>query len=847
MKVNLNEGWEVLHKPLGWGVEKAGQVLQEKEGWLKTDLPCDVHLPLLRQGIIKDPVEALHSFDCEWTENKSWWFRRTFAAPSSLLQQERIELTMKSLDAAADVFLNGCFLGHHRSAHYPFTSEVKGKLRSSGNCLLVRITSGAEQISQAQVSPFAASVNKTFRRGDERRVFLRKAQYVFGWDWGPRVVTCGIVGDVELRGYSGIAVRGCHVQTTSIGEGAATLRLQVEVENLHVYRTKEASVEVRLLFQGQPAAALRREVLLRSGRNYVDFEPVLEKPRLWWPNGLGEQNLHQVQVTVVSEGEKDSLEPFRVAVRTVGLNLDRIGEEDRLFALEINGRKVFCKGANWIPADSIYARVTEEKYDSLLRQAREANFTMLRVWGGGIYEPEVFYDKCDEYGLLIWQDFMFACALYPDDQDWFRREVEQEIDYQTRRLRNHACLALWSGSNENQWGFQSWWVETMDFPGGAYIYNQLAPALVQKNCPNIPYWNGSPYGGAEPNSNEVGDRHHWLDCTMNPEMEKRITPEEYDKVSSKFVSEYGYIGPCLKSSILKYHDGLPVERSSEVWSWHNNTFEKETVLAGIAKHYRDSRELSLDDYLLYAGLCQGLVYGYSLEAIRAKEQCWGALFWMYSDCWGEVGWTIVDYYGKRKPSFYYVKRAFSSVKLILRADGRRVRAIGINESSSGLKLPVEYGYTGFDGSHRAVRETELDLPAASRGVALEFQKAGEDERHGLFFVRPLMPSAEVSPALLRSGPYRELKVPVARLELSGFRLQKGKATFTVSSDVFAHAVHFAGAEELAFSDSYFDLLPGESRTIHLEEVPDSFSPNQLRPRCLATVDSSPAPPTAASI
>lgn len=838
MRVVLNEGWEVLHKPLGWGVQKAEQVLAEKEGWLKTDLPCDVHMPLIRQGIIKDPVEALHSFDCEWTEARSWWFRRSFVAPAGLLRQERVELSMESLDASADVFLNGLLLGHHDSAHYPFVAEVKGRLKSSGNCLLVRVTSGAERFSQEQASPFAASVGRTYRRGDERRVFLRKPQYVFGWDWGPRVVTCGIVGKVELRGYSGVALRGCHAQTTSITGEAATLHLQVEVDNLHVYRTKEAIVEIRLLFQDRPPASLRREALLRSGANYADFELKLESPRLWWPNGLGEQNLYEVRVAVEAEGERDSLEPFRLAVRTLQLNLDRIGKADRLFALEINGRKVFCKGANWIPADSIYARVTKEKYDSLLRQAREANFTMLRVWGGGIYESDLFYDKCDELGILVWQDFMFACALYPDDRDWFRREVEREIDYQTRRLRNHACLALWSGCNENQWGFHSWWVGTMDFPGGAYLYNQLAPELVRKNCANIPYWNGSPYGGEEPNSNEVGDRHHWLDCTMSAEMEKRITPEEYDKVGSKFVSEYGYIGPCLKSSILKYHAGLPVDRGSEVWSWHNNTFEKETVLAGIAKHFRDSRELCLDDYLLFAGLCQGLVYGYSLEAIRSKGQCWGALFWMYTDCWGEVGWTIVDYYGKRKPSFYYVKRAFAPVKLILRAEGGRIRVTGINETAGDLALPVEYGYTGFDGGNRDVRETALALPAASRGTVLEFQKEGQDERLGLFFVRPLDPSAGVSPALLRSGPFRELKVPPARLTLSGFRMQQGGATFIVSSDVFAHAVHFAGAEELAFSDNYFDLLPGESRTICLEEVPGLFSPEHLRPRCLAVVDGS---------
>jgi beta-mannosidase len=832
MRVNLNDGWEVLHKPLAWGVEKAERVLEESAGWLKADLPCDIHMPLIEQGIIRDPVDALYSFDCEWTEAESWWFRKTFAVDEALLEQEIVELTMNCLDAAADVFLNGQLVGHHRSVHYPFTAEIKNKLKRSGNCLLVRITSGAEEYSQAQISPFAASVSTTPRRGDARRVFLRKPQYVFGWDWGPRVVTCGLAGDVELRAYSGMAVRGCHAYTASIRDGNATLRLRLEVQNLHTYRTMEAVAEVRLLFRGRQVAALRREALLRSGLNYLDFELQLENAWLWWPNGLGEQNLYEARVALSGERGQDALEPFCIAIRTLGLNLDKINSSERLFALEINGRKVFCKGANWIPADSIYARVTEEKYDTLLRQAREANFNMLRVWGGGIYEPEVFYKKCDEYGILIWQDFMFACAVYPDNAAWFRQEVEREIDYQTRRLRNHPCLAVWSGNNENQWGFHSWWTKTMEFPGGAHIYNQLAPALVQKNCPNIPYWNGSPYGGADPNGNEVGDRHHWLDCTMNPEMEKRITPEEYDKVGAKFVSEYGYIGPCVKSSILKYHDGAPVDRASELWNWHNNTFEKETVLAGIAKHYRESKALSLDDYLLYAGLCQGLMYGYSLESIRSKEDCWGALFWMYSDCWGEVGWTIIDYYGKRKPSFYYVKRAFSPVRLIMRAAGERLRVVGINDTDGDRELRLEYRYTGFDGKNRKANETVLTLKGASRAIILEWEKTGEDERRGLYYVRPMNPSPEVLPAQFRSGPFRSLQLPAARLALSEFRLENGRVSFTVSSAAYAHAVHFEGSDDLCFSDNYFDLLPGESRTIQLEDPPRSFCPKDLRLRSI---------------
>lgn len=856
-KQNLNKSWNLTYKPLGWNIERVAEVkASPMVEWLTCDLPCDIHTPLIENGIIKEPVEALNSFDAEWTEEKSWWFRKEFDADSGLLDKEVVELRFESLDVEADIFLNGTRIGFQRSMHYPFVLDVKRYLRPSGNELLVRLTAGAERYNQEEVDPYKVSVSKTYRRGEERRVFLRKPQYVFGWDWGPRIATCGIVGDVSLAGYDSVAVRGCHVVTASIGcdgparsgssqgdstpgvsdaESSAQLDITVEVENLHVFRTKEAVVTVTITPPGNEGREITvdTETLLISGTNYIDCTVTVANARLWWPNGMGEQPLYTVEASCECEGTTDSLEPFAYGIRTLRLNLDKLGEGHRLFAFEINGVKTFCKGGNWIPTDSIYARVTDEKYDTLIQEAKEANFTMLRIWGGGIYEKEVFYKKCDEYGILVWHDFMYACAIYPDKEDWFREESRREIDYQTKRLRNYACMALWSGCNENNWGFYSWWIgeKEVEYPGGAYIYNQLAPRIVAQNSPNIPYWNGSPYGGDDPNGNEVGDRHHWHDCTMNEEMEKRITPEEYDKVASKFVSEYGYIGPCAKSTIEKYHGGEEIVRHSDLWNWHNNTFEKDTVEAGITKHYVDAEGLSLDEYLLYASLCQGLMYGYSLEAIRFKQECWGSIFWMYTDCWGEVGWTIVDYYLKRKPSYYSVMRTFAPVRFILREENGKVKVMGINDTPSPVELSLEYGYLSFDGKKRETEKTAVNLDCHSRTIVHTFQKADFDEKRGCYFVKPENTDS-VLPAALRSGVFRDLDfgwpgniakpVAVSNVERNGDDI-----SFTVSSDVYVHALHFPGYDDYRFSDNYFDLLPGESRTITLYMAPESISADKL--------------------
>ena len=295
---------------------------------------------------------------------------------------------------------------------------------------------------------------------------------------------------------------------------------------------------------------------------------------------------------------------------------------------------------------------------------------------------------------MIWHDFMFACAPYPDHLDGFRTEVMREADYQTKRLQRHASIVLWCGSNENIWGFRDWW--NGQTKAGAQIQNYILPDIVRRNCPEIPYWNSSPYGGDAPNSNEVGNHHHWGEAMMNPDMEKRITPEEYDKCSAKFVTEFGYVGACSKDTTISYLDEASFDLNSEVWQHHTNTFEKDTVVAGIRKHYTDPEKLKIDEYLRYSALCQGIMLGYALDSLRYRANCDGSLFWMFNDCWGEIGWTIVDYYLRRKPSWYFVRRAFAPIRLILRSDGNQINLVVSNDTQKTMSIPLEVGYISLD-------------------------------------------------------------------------------------------------------------------------------------------------------
>ncbi|NLG23793.1 MAG: beta-mannosidase [Clostridiales bacterium] len=820
----LNDGWRLHEAPLNWGPDRLASVLALKGDWMDANVPCDIHTPLEAAGKIKDVVLADYSFDAEWTEHRSWWFVKTFDGADLALCSDVVELSLESLDAYADVFLNGEWLGTHKSAHFPFVRGVKELVRGGENVLAVRLTTGMEQVSDQQLSElgYQAGADRSDRalgRHDHRRSFVRKAQYTVGWDWGPKALTCGIVKDVCIRTYDRVAVRGVYLTTTRAQEGGdATIAVSLEVEQLDVVATRDADIRVRLSMDGAVCAELAlSDVLLTSGINYIDEQLCLPGARLWWPSGYGEQPLYRVEVEVNCDGVCEVYPAFDFGVRTLKLDTSRtdLAADTRLFALIVNGVRIYCKGGDWIPSDSIYARVSAQKYATLISEAKAANFNMLRIWGGGCYEYDLFYRLCDRAGILLWHDFMFACSLYPDHLDWYRDLVDREIDFQTRRLRNHACIGLWSGNNEDHYIFGGHPDLRYEKQLGLKVANVYAKKHVRANCPGIPYWNSSPYGGPIANADNIGNVHHWGACMMNADMAKRIEPKEYDLVNARFVTEYGYPGPCPIETIRDYFDGKPIERGGAVWELHNNTFEKKTVNAGIEKHYLDgAADLSLDDYILYAGMVQSTMLGYSLEAMRFKDFMSGSLFWMYNDTWGEVGWTIVDYYLRRKISFYGVRRAFAPVKLTLREAGGRVKLQGANDSPSPVKVRAKVGYLPFDGSQAHWTEHTFTLAPRSREYLLEQALPEADYTRGAFVVLP--EDGALDPAVLRLHDVRALQFGGASVTVLSARADGDDLVVTLTADRYAHGVHIK--EGYRLSDNYFDLLPGQIKTVVVEKA-----------------------------
>jgi len=317
---------------------------------------------------------------------------------------------------------------------------------------------------------------------------------------------------------------------------------------------------------------------------------------------------------------------------------------------------------------------------------------------------------------------------------------------------------------------------------------------------------------------------------MNPEMEKRVTPEEYDKCDSLFVSEFGYVGAPVKETVLEYMDGAPLDRQGTVWQHHTNTFEKNTVDAGIRKHYTEPEGLSIDAYLMYSGLCQGLMYSYALDSMRYRANCHGSLFWMYEDCWGEIGWTIIDYYLRRKPAWYFVRRAYAPLRLILRPAGDAIRVVIANDTMESHPFELEYGYVGLDGRVRDLQRRSVEAVSLARTELVTLYRGDHDPAAGLWIARaPGVP--EIEPAILRAVDYRQLQTTDPGLSIVDVDAQEGGGMIRVRAERYAHAVHLllpAGAIPV---DDYFDLVPGEERAVRVRST-TGLDPAQIGVTCV---------------
>ena len=507
----------------------------------------------------------------------------------------------------------------------------------------------------------------------------------------------------------------------------------------------------------------------------------------------------------------------KVGVRTVEIDHSKLSDGTRNFFFRVNGVRVFCKGGNWVPTDSVYLRTPDSTYRTLVEEGKAAGFTMFRMWGGGTYEPDCFYEYCSECGILLMHDFMYACGFYPDTLNSFLFEAQREADYQTKRLAHYPCMAVWTGNNEISESITDWFPEPIapDRFYGEKIFNYIQPSAVHQNSPRIPYMPSSPYFGGKANQVDDGDVHAWTYLGRDPKTKFKFSYEleAFDRMPARFSSEYGFFGAQMESTVQRYHDGEEVVRGGEIWKHHGEFDRKRNGIDGaINRHLTDFSKLDMQGYLLYSGIMQGCLYSEMSEAMRQKPYGAGDLIWMYNDCWPETGWTVIDYYLTRKVSFYFLKRAFDTRKLIVRSrEGGAVVTV-INETPETVSAEIRYGYMKFTGEKACTGSKTLQVPAHS-WQQFDFDGEG-DLREGFFFASALESGFETADSL--RAYYRDVAFPKAQVKVDSVEKDGNDLMVTVSADAYVPVAYLKTSDDrVHYSDNYFKLYPGEKKTVRV--------------------------------
>ncbi|MHB9133818.1 MAG: glycoside hydrolase family 2 protein [Armatimonadota bacterium] len=824
--ITLNGEWMVLSTPLSeegeTGLQEVGATL---DGWMSAMVPGEIHLDLLRAGRMADPEISDNARSSRWPEEHAWWYRTTFQITADFIDQERQQLIADGLECNAQLYLNGQPIGLACNAFVEHTFDIRGAVQAGENELLVRLTAGTELIKDRDRlgewfdEPIYALRNLTQQR------YLRKPQYEYGWDWNDPLPNIGIWRGMRVEARSHAVIHEFRLDTV-MQDAQVFLTGQAILENLHPWTERPCVFEVIITPPAGEPILTRISCVLPMSRTALPLQIAIPDPQLWWPNGMGEQPLYQVTARVLhDEVESDRLQQT-IGLRTVEIDRTPLPDGSR-FCIRVNGQQVFCRGGNWAPSDMIPARVTPERYEALVGEAKNAHFTMFRLNGVGYYEDDAFFDACDRAGILLWQDFTFACMTYPDHDPAFRAAVRDEAEAVVRRLRHHPSLALWCGCNESIW-LNSGGKDPYTL-GGIRLFGQVLPDVCRQLDPLRPYWPCSPYGGDEPNSESSGNNHWWYPFFMNPNVNRRIRHEVVDECRARFVSEYGIIGPPHLDSVREYLKPEEQSRETPAWKIHTNTFEHGTVAEGIRYHYGDPDNLSLPDYLLYGQLYQALMHGGAMEALRFRKsdpdaECWGALIWSYNDCWGEMGWSVIDHYLRRKASYYWLRRACSPVKVIIRPREDRLVVRIVNDTLRSYDAELQHGWFRVDGTDRQLTTQPIAIPSNGMveiaRVAIQESLSPREWIYGAILTGDGFPADQ---AVWLMAPYRELALSASNLSITA-----RDNALEIVSPVFCHAIHIDDGGHEVLSDNYFDLLPGIPRII-TEKSPMSQSLQAVLP------------------
>lgn len=797
--------------------------------WGDAKVPGTIHQDLLNHNRIPNPFYGMNEEAVQWVENEDWMYRTSFVVTEEQLNRDAAVLELDGLDTYADVFLNGALILRSDNMFVGHKVPVKSVLRKGENRLLIRFRSAVkEALPQWETNGFDYPADND-HSSKRVSIYTRKAPYSYGWDWGIRLATCGIWRPVRLV-FSDVArIEDYYVRQASVSASKADVDNRLEITNV-TSQPVSALLKVAYHYSANDTKEVQKQIELRPGENTVSLPVMIDNPHLWMPNGWGEPSLYKFTASVSVDGVEVASQERQVGLRSIRVVMED-DEHGKSFYFEVNGYPMFAKGANFIPDDALLPNVTTERYKRIFEDVKAANMNMLRVWGGGIYEDDKFYDEADRNGILIWQDFLFACTTYPHDPLFLKR-VEAEAEYNIKRLRGHASLAMWCGNNEIYEGVRYWgWknkytAEAFAEMNRGYdvLFRQLLPDMVKRFDSDRFYMHGSPYEAnwGRPESWKIADSHNWGTWYG------RKPFESFDSEIPRFMSEYGFQAFPEMKTIHTFAEEKDFELESPVMNAHQKaTIGNALIKQTMSLYYKVPAKF---EDLVYVGLVlQGQGMRHGIEAHRRnRPYCMGSLFWQLNDSWPVVSWSSIDYYGNWKAMQYQSQRAFAPVLINAIKEGDDLCVYLISDElqdRDDVRLTVEL--MDFDGkshgkwTHSGKFSANTSMLFLKKRVD-EFLSKQDAATSFLRFTLKAKNGAALADEVFYFAYPKDQKLPEARIETSVKR--RGEAIeMTLKADKLARDIFIeVPVQGVRFSDNFFDLLPGQRKKITITS-PEGYS------------------------
>lgn len=829
LRKELNEGWKFKQARLN--------------NWYPATVPGVVHTDLMDNKIIEDPFFRLNERDMQWIDKEDWIYETTFRLTPEMMERQNIDLVFKGLDTYADVYLNEKKILETNNMFREWRINIKPNLEPGENILKIYFHSPIKvDIPKWDALPYQYEAgNDQSENGGvfnkKVSVFARKAGYHYGWDWGPRLVTSGIWRPVYVEAWDNARLNDVFIRQQEVNKNRATILGEIEI--LADKEIDKANISITEASSGRVLAG--QTVSLKKGMNKVSLPFSIRNPKLWWNNGLGEQYLYDFRTDLTIDNRTADTQTKKVGLRSLKI-INQPDKNGKTFYVELNGVPVFAKGANYIPQDNFLPRVTREQYEKTILDAVNVHMNMLRIWGGGIYEEDVFYELCDRYGILVWQDFMFACSLYPAEGELLENIRQEAID-NVKRLRSHACIALWCGNNECNDAWFNWgWQKRYKKQNPEYEqiiwkqfndqYNVTLPQVVKEYAPESFYWPSSPFARYDGGSDDHnGDRHYW-------EVWHGKKPiEMYNKERSRFFSEYGFQSFPEFESVKRY---APREEDwniySEVMMSHQRggAHANELIETYLLNEYRKPR--GFEAFLYMNHVLQGDAIKTAIEAHRRDmPYCMGTLFWQHNDCWPVASWASRDYYGRWKAQHYFARKAYRDILVspIADEDGQlTIQIVSDRQKACNGRLEVKVMRLTGEVLNSYNQNVKVDANSSKALFSIPLDEALKGASKEDVFIHAVLLTDKGNSSYSNNHflvKQKEVNYPKAQLTTSVQPIEGGFEV-TLSSDNFARAVFIAtGDVNSSFSDNYFDILPGSSVKVEVyTDLPLATFEKQLK-------------------